>query len=174
MRIAISGAHGTGKSTLLELLVERLPEYAVVEEPYQLLLDDGHDFSDQPEAEDFVAQLARSIEALEEPATDVIFDRCPADFIAYLTALGADAAEWLPQARAALQTLDLIVFVPIETPDRIALAEEEDLRLRRKVDRALQELLLDDELEAGIDVLVVTGSPEARVDTVLQRVGLPS
>jgi predicted ATPase len=170
MRIAISGAHGTGKSTLVELLAERLSRYAVVEEPYQLLLDEGHDFSDEPSVEDFVAQLARSLEALQEPATDVIFDRCPADFIAYITALGAEADEWLPQVRASMQTLDLVVFVPIETPDRIAVAEEEDLRLRRGVDRALQELLLDDELDAGIDVLVVTGSPEARANTVLQRV----
>jgi deoxyadenosine/deoxycytidine kinase len=41
MRIAISGAHGTGKSTLVEMLAERLPGYAVVEELYQLLLDEG-------------------------------------------------------------------------------------------------------------------------------------
>jgi hypothetical protein len=74
--------------------------------------------------------------------------------------------------RASIQTLDLVVFVPIETPDRIAVAEEEDLRLRRRVDRVLQQLLLDDELEADTEVLIVTGSPEARADTVLQRLRL--
>lgn len=44
MRIAISGAHYTGKSTLIEELVEVLPKYLDVAEPYHLMEDEGYDF----------------------------------------------------------------------------------------------------------------------------------
>ena len=44
MRIAFSGAHRTGKSTLLAGVAERLPGYATVDEPYRLL-DEGKDLN---------------------------------------------------------------------------------------------------------------------------------
>jgi hypothetical protein len=66
--------------------------------------------------EDFELQLERSIACLHEGESNVIFDRCPADFLGYLlTHRDAEAfelEEWLPRVRAAIETLDLIVFVP--------------------------------------------------------------
>lgn len=86
VRIAISGTHFSGKSTLVEELSRKLPGYLAVEEPYYLLADEGYDFPEQPSAEDYQAQLQRSIESLGEGEADVLFDRCPADFLAYLLA----------------------------------------------------------------------------------------
>jgi hypothetical protein len=37
MRIAVSGSHGTGKSTLVRELADRLPDFIAMDEPYYLL-----------------------------------------------------------------------------------------------------------------------------------------
>jgi predicted ATPase len=180
MRIAISGSHRTGKSTLLSLLSERLPSYATVDEPYHSMEDEGHEFSHPPSIEDFEAQLERSIRDLEGDGGDVLFDRCPIDLLAYLAAHedadAFDLDEWLPQVRAALETLDLIVFVLIESSDRITLsASERRDETRGPVDEKLRETLFDDslELELELDVLEVEGDPETRAHAVMRRIQSP-
>lgn len=174
MRIAISGSHRTGKSTLLADLVTHLPDHTPIDEPYLLLEEDGHPFSHPPALEDFAAQLARSIEEIAAAGPDALFDRCPLDFLAYLAvhedADGFDIEAWLPKVRAAVETLDLIVFVPIVERDRIAFAEsDDDGATRAAVDEKLRELLEGDPLELGADVVEVAGDPERRVRSVLRR-----
>src|SRR5262245_14398118 len=92
MRIAVSGAHGGGKSTLVADLAAQLPTYEVLQEPYYALLEQGVAFPDlrTPEtSEDFELQLERSIKMLvTHSGSDVLFDRCPADYFAYLASLG--------------------------------------------------------------------------------------
>src|SRR5688572_21905120 len=118
MRVAISGSHRTGKSTLIAELAALLPSYTCVEEPYHLLEEEGHEFSHPPSVEDFEAQLERCIEALGEAGSDTLFDRCPLDLLAYLAvhedAEGFDLEQWLPRVQEAVEALDLVVFVPIE------------------------------------------------------------
>lgn len=161
MRIAFSGSHQVGKSTLIEALAEALPAYTVIDEPYRLLEDDGHEFSDPPDASDFELQLERSLEVVRDAPTRALIDRGPLDFMAYLQALGAEV-EPHDELQAALDALDLVVFVPIEEPDRIALPSHEDARLRREVHERLR-ALFD---EHQVDVLEVHGSLEARVQQV--------
>jgi uridine kinase len=60
MRAGISGAHGTGKTTLAEALCARLPGHVVVGEPYYSLEDEGYEFAFPPSAEDPPAELPRS------------------------------------------------------------------------------------------------------------------
>jgi len=174
MRIAVSGTHGSGKSTLIEELSALLPKYETVDEPYHLLLEDGHEFSHPPSLEDFAAQLDRSIEELSDDGADVLFDRCPLDFVAYISvhadADAFDLEEWLPRLRAAVETLDLIVFVPVEAPDRITLASSDDDHSRAVVDETLKELLLEDSLDLGVEVLEVEGEVARRVSTVMRRI----
>ena len=67
VRIAFSGSHRVGKSTLIERVAEALPSYAVVAEPYYLLEEEGYECSDPPSAEDFEAQLDRSIIEFDRP-----------------------------------------------------------------------------------------------------------
>jgi predicted ATPase len=169
MRIAFSGAHRTGKSTLLEAVAERLPGHRTVDEPYWLLEEEGYEAADPPSVEDFVEQLRRSIAILAEAGRDVLFDRCPADFLAYLRATdGEDQAdEWIDAAREALASLDLVVLVPIEAPDRIAVGGSEDRQLRRDVDEILQALLLDGGLGAAVPVVDVRGDVDRRARQVL-------
>lgn len=175
MRIAISGSHRTGKTTLLASLSELLPSYATVDEPYHSMEEDGHEFSHPPTLEDFEAQLERSIRDLEDERSNVLFDRCPLDFLGYIAAQedadSFDADEWLPEIHAAVDTLDLIAFVPIESRDRIALsASDEHDATREIVDEKLREMLVDDAFDLGIDVLEVEGDPENRARAVMRRI----
>ncbi|OJT26601.1 hypothetical protein BO221_00715 [Archangium sp. Cb G35] len=177
MRIAVTGSHRVGKSTLIEELEERLAEYRVVDEPYHLLEEEGYEFASPPCLEDFLEQLRRSMELLEdeEGTRNVLFDRCPLDFLGYLlTHEDSDSfelEEWLARVRSTIQTLDLIVFVPIEERDRIQLPAHEDAGLRREVDEKLAWILFDDPFELGMEVLPVHGSTSARVSQVLEHLG---
>jgi predicted ATPase len=175
VRIAISGTHRSGKTTLLEELAAVLPNYATVDEPYHVMAEDGYEFADPPSLEDFEAQLEHSIEALSENGTNLLFDRCPLDIIAYLSSIAdADAfdlSDWLPRVREAIETLELIVFVPIEQRDRIAIvSSDHDPSLRRKVDAQLREMLLDDSLDLEIEVIEVQGSVAQRARAILERI----
>jgi predicted ATPase len=175
VRIAISGTHRSGKTTLLEELSAALPKYATVDEPYHVMEEDGYEFADPPSLDDFQAQLEYSIEALNDSETNVLFDRCPADFLAYLAsnvdADEFDLSDWLPRVQEAVETLDLIVFVPIEARDRIAsVSSDHDPKLRRKVDERLREILLDNALGLDAEVIEVEGSVSQRVQMVLKRI----
>jgi thymidylate kinase len=174
MRIAFSGTHRSGKSTLLEHLAEHLPRYSSVDEPYYLLEEQGYESADPPSIEDFEAQLEQSLASLAEGDTNVLFDRCPADILAYLiTHDDADAFEpdeWLDRVREAMQTLDLVVFVPVESRDRIAIPSHEDRDQRMAVHRKLEELLLEDAYGFEVEVLRVEGDVPSRVEQVMTRV----
>jgi hypothetical protein len=178
MRIAISGTHGVGKSTLVEALGDALADHRAVDEPYVVLVEDGHEFAEEPALEDFEQQLRHAIDSLGTREPDLIFDRCPLDLLGYLLthpdADGFDLDRWLPRVRAAIAGLDLIVFVPVEEPERIALGPSVDVGWRRRVDDELREILIDDRWGLGIEVIEVTGSLRRRVEQVcgwVQRAG---
>ncbi len=168
VRIAFSGSHRVGKSTLVEQVARALPQYTAVGEPYHLLEEDGYEFEWPPSPEDFQAQLNRSILEIETAGNDVLFDRCPADLLAYLLVDGQDIEPEIEPAREAMQLLDLVVFVPIEEPDCIALSLHEDGDWRHAVHEALAQLLLDDGVVE--DILTVQGNPTVRVAQVMTRV----
>ncbi len=174
MRIAVTGAHGTGKTTLIEDFAAAHPAYQHVQEPYWELAQQGTPFADGATA-DLEEQLRQSCALiLGTPGADVIFDRCPLDFIAYLDVVGPkEGFEWTPdgkllvQIEKALATLDLIAFLPITGPDEIAVAIELP-KLRARVDARLKRMLRDDELELlgeGRPRLVeLRGKPAARLN----------
>jgi predicted ATPase len=166
VRIAVSGTHGVGKSTLVADLVRALPGHVAIAEPYLQLLDEGHAFADPPSLEDYEVQLERSLASLASPGLEAaVFERCPADFLAYIAAHadgdGLDLAAWLPRVRVALAAVDLVVFVPLERPGR---------GFRSRVDERLHEILLDDVHGLGVEVLEVRGEPGQRLDRVLDRI----
>ena len=174
MRIAVSGSHGTGKTTLIEELVGLRPGFHRFDEPYYLLEEEGHAFAETPCLEDFELQLQRSIRIVEESQGDCLFDRCPSDFLAYLIthedSAGFDLHGWLPRIRDAMQRLDLIVFVPIEEPDRVSMAEPDHGSLRLRVHEELAGIVLDDHYTFGVPVIEVRGTREERARHVLERV----
>lgn len=168
MRIAISGSHRVGKTSLLLRLADALPDHDFLDEPYELLDDEGHLFADPPSAEDHEAQLERSIREIARSGPDTLFDRSPADFLAYLQAIGEDVDELVAAAAAAMASLDLVVLVPIEEPDRVVVTMSEDRALRADVDQALAALLEEEGLAP--ELLVVHGDVASRLDQVLALV----
>ena len=176
MRIAISGTHHSGKTTLIEELSSVLPGYLTVDEPYHLLAEEGYESAEMPSVEDFELQLQRSIECLSGSEPDVIFDRCPVDILAYLLTHPDSETfqlkKWLPRVRAAIDNLDLIVFLPVEARDRIVLPPSADAGFRLEVDEKLKEILLDDSLDLGMEVLEVTGSLLERVAKAKLGIGI--
>ena len=154
MRIAVSGSHATGKSTLIAELGRLLPSHEPVDEPYHTLLERGHPFAAEPSREDFEAQLEASIGLVTRHAgPDVLFERCPVDFLAYLRSLpGADGdvRGWIEASAPALASLDRIVFVPVERPDRVHVDPSEGRWLRRRVDALLREILVEDGWGLGL------------------------
>lgn len=83
MRIAISGTHYSGKTTLIAALLKQLPGYTALAEPYRLLEEEGYVFSDPPSLEDFEEQFAYSIELIRQSGPNTLFDRSPFDFLVY-------------------------------------------------------------------------------------------
>ena len=154
-------------------MLRALPTYTAITEPYDLLEEEGHESAEMPSLEDFELQLERSMKSLAEGGEDLIFDRCPADILAYLIthgdSEGFDLDPWLPRVRRAMERLDLIVFVPVEHPDRVANVEPDHAALRRRVDEELRDVLLNDRWEIGMDVLEVIGTSQERARQVLAR-----
>lgn len=177
MRIAVTGTHGTGKTTLIEDFAALKLEYHPVPEPYFELLQKGHCFSDPPMIDDFSSQLDQNIRTVLETKSDdkVLFDRCPFDLIAYLEVLSEQGGEeWAPSGRllqeieAALQSLDLIVFLPIGSPD-VTGQNAEMQQLRSAVDEQLKQILQEDSLgliTEALAILELTGSPQDRLQAL--------
>jgi len=165
MRIAVSGTHCVGKSTLIDEFLLAHPEYAHEPEPYVTLVEDfGEEFSGEPCVDDFLRQLEFSIDRLatHTPGEKVIYERCPLDFVAYIDAIEPNRIEpLLGPVSTSLRGLDLLVFLPIED----AVCPDPDYpKLRKAVDRRLNAILLDDELGIiSVPVVEATGSTAQRL-----------
>ena len=168
MRIAVSGTHGVGKSTLIDEFLSMQPEFTHEPEPYTVLVEDfGEEFSDEPNMEDFRRQLDFNIDRLRQhaPGEKVIYERCPVDFLAYVDALEPGSVEALlgPVAKA-MQNLDLIVYLPLDKDQTL---ESEYPKLQKAVDRRLSKILLDDELGIiSTPVVEAKGSTAQRLRVV--------
>ena len=166
MRIAISGTHCCGKSTLIEEFLITHPEYTHEPEAYETLQDElGESFAAEPSAEDFRRQLEHCVNRLEQyrESDDVIFERCPADYLAYMLALtdlrrdsqaSRVAAESMGIARSGMKRLDIVVFLRLDRQD-FEVSDEEDPELRRLVDEKLESILSDNELDLFSELLIL-------------------
>jgi len=165
MRIAVSGAHCVGKTTLIEEFLATHPEFAHEPEPYTVLVEDyGEEFSGEPSVEDFRRQLEFSVERISKyaPGENVICERCPIDFIAYINALDPSYAS--PRLQPISKYVDLIVYLPIENDDDVDYP-----KLRTAVDRRLSAILIDDDLALiDVPVIEVRGSTARRLG-ILQK-----
>ena len=182
MRIAVTGTHGSGKTTLIDDFVEAHPHYEREQEPYWGMVQSGVPFADGVSIPDLEEQLAASVKLMlaRADAPDVIFDRCPIDFIAYLEVVGeAEGIEWEPSGKLlgriekALAAIELLAFVPLVRPDEIRTAIEFP-RLRQQVDARLKGILRDDALELlghGPRIVELGGGRDARVQMLSQAIG---
>jgi hypothetical protein len=177
VRIVVSGTHASGKSTLVSDLALALRGFARLPDPFELVDD-----VDPAGAASFVRQLVVAGERLVElaPGSDVVAERGPVDFLAYLEASaelgrGSVAPDLMATLRAvtaeAMGHVDLLVVLPLEPPDAIWVPDDEDPRLRRAMDARLLDLCEDDDLVGTVGLLLeVTGSPASRLRQVLAAV----
>ncbi|MCY7362079.1 MAG: ATP-binding protein [Ignavibacteria bacterium] len=169
MKIAITGAHRVGKTTLVEQLQEAIPEYVCKIESYYELEEEGIVFSEEPVFEDYIILLEHSIKQITESEDKVIFDRCPVDIMAYIQALDESGnfnlQSLYSRVQDAMNEIDLLVFVPIEKPDLIGCPDSELPVLRRKVNDILNESVWD----FNSNAIKVAGAPSARRDQVIKQ-----
>ncbi|MNE20609.1 hypothetical protein D3C87_32700 [compost metagenome] len=168
MKIALTGAHRVGKTTLAEKLHVFLSDYILVQEPYVELEEKDYSFSETPELEDFSAQLEYAIERIGMDEPDVIFDRCPLDLLAYIFVIGGAKASqhFYTKVMEAMTEIDLLVFVPIENPDRIGCPESEFPQLRKQVNELLEEWINDFDLE----IVQINGDLSERENQILRTI----
>ncbi|VXC26213.1 AAA family ATPase [Plantibacter sp. T3] len=171
MKIVVSGTHASGKSTLIADFALRHPEFTVLGELFDLVEDAG----DVPSSALFAAQLRLSADRLLDESDDghVIAERGPLDFLAYLVARAelADAdldVAFLEQANtrtaAALQTVDVLVVLPLTPNDGIHVGADEDLELRTAMNAVLLDLVDDpDFIGDHVTVAEITGDPSDRL-----------
>lgn len=168
MKIAYTGAHCVGKTSLAERLHAILSEFIFVPEPYIELEEKGHLFSETPNLEELSIQLEHAIQQVEMDELDVIYDRSPLDLLAYIHVLGGAEASrgFYLKVKEAMDEIDLLVFVPVETPDVMDCPEAEFPTLRKQVNELLEEWIDGFDLET----ITVKGSLEQREKQVLETI----
>src|SRR4051812_456515 len=126
VRIAVSGTHCAGKSTVVEDFLARHRDYLHEPEPYEWLSQlQDEPFSAEPDYDDFYRQIEVSVERWQShrPEARVIGERAPIDFIAYLLALGDLRRDRCPRglfeaaielASTGMQHIDLLVVLPLD------------------------------------------------------------
>jgi AAA domain len=183
MRIAIAGTHRNGKTTLAEAAGHALRGFAVEPEPYEQLLEAGEDFVDDRAPEAFVRQLEHLVArlSLTQPGDDVIYDRSPFDFLAYLLAsdehqLGRRSASLesgvLHLAARGIASLDLVAFLPLRPGPTMRPRRS----LRRLADGHLCDMLRKDSLGLlghgqAPALIELAGSTSRRLQGLLAAIG---
>jgi hypothetical protein len=151
VRIAVSGTHCSGKSTLVEEFLAVHRDYLHEPEPYEWL----EEMNAEPDVEDFHRQLQLSTERLGtyDPGARVIAERSPLDFLAYILALddlgrtGRDCAlidSAAESAAAGMAHVDLLVLLPLNGIDGIIAPDDEDPELREAMNERLLDLVATD------------------------------
>jgi len=187
MRIAVSGTHCCGKSTLIDEFLYAHPDFSYEPEPYTVLVEDyGEEFSSKPCVDDFYRQLEFQIDRLRFHSSGkrVIYERSPIDFLAYILALKHlqrdESAPGIVKAATGLvlnsiRNLDLIVFLPLDGADGVEVSDSEEPRLGKAVDSRLIKIFDEDEFElvsSGIcGVVEARGSTAQRLRTVEDAIG---
>ncbi|WP_243075406.1 AAA family ATPase [Microbacterium sp. SS28] len=170
MRIVVSGTHASGKSTLISDFAARHPDFVVLPDPFDLI-DEAWD---GPSAAMFAAQLRVAADRLVsgEFGPDLIAERGPLDFLAYLVALrektGAGMSSELLERSAiitaeALRHVDLLVVLPLTTSERFWVDADEDLELRDTMNDILLDLIEDPDLiGTHAEVVEIAGTRSER------------
>lgn len=155
------------------------PSFEHEPEAYEALQELNDEAFPEPTAESFFAQLEYHVDRLRQykPGAQVIFERCPLDYVAYLYALltlkrsAADshlAKQSVSIARTAVRLLDVIAFLPGNEIGPVS--GDEDPQLRDEVDAGLEHILLNDSLEMFTDfsprIVQLSGKTAQRLEVL--------
>ncbi|MDP9955114.1 thymidylate kinase [Epilithonimonas hungarica] len=168
MRIAFTGSHRVGKTTLAEEIADRLPDHELIIEPYLQLEEEGYLFSEVPTLDDYIEQFNFSVEQLQNSGDNVIFDRCPLDLLAYIYAISKrkNISTLYEEMTTAIAEIDLLIFIPIEKVDLIVCQGSDLPNLRQEVNDILEDWIGD----FSNEILEVSGTLENRKKQILDKI----
>ena len=194
MRIAVSGSHSLGKSTVVNDWVASRNDYVREEEPYRVLgLQGPYEirFREASTRLQNGIQLFYSIGRVHRYATSdqrVIFDRAPVDYLAYsqytanqgLTDIDdAFVRSMLPAVREALDHLDILAFVPQSEAWPVAMENDGirpvDQSYRSEVDALFKQIYREGRfdifpLKNGPMLMELVGPPDQRLQQLSEAV----
>jgi len=172
MRIAITGTHGTGKTTLAQVVAERLNLPLITEAARHVarvmgITHAGIFIQDKALARRFQqAVLREQIRAENNYPGGFVSDRSTLDCCAYWMAYGLEAYPGYEEICFS-NPYDLLVYVPPEIPCRADGFRDTDEALRQLVDEHIKKSLA----LMPCPTIRVTGSPEERAAAVLEWFG---
>ena len=193
MRIAISGSHSLGKSTLVWDWVKRHPHYRREEEPFRALDEEMYDIRFRQESNRLHNGIqmyynASRVNLYASVSDCVIFDRAPVDYIAYSQYTAdkrttdiddAFVSAMVPRVRETMQKLDLVAFIPMT--DRWPVDMEDDgirpvdLPYRAEVDTIFKQIYRDQRFSVMPEIhppklIELWGSREERISRLEQAI----
>ncbi|MEX0678332.1 MAG: AAA family ATPase [Pirellulales bacterium] len=196
MRIAISGSHSLGKSTLIGDWVERHPRYTREEEPYRALRDwYTIEFRQASTRWHNGLQLHYNIGRVNRYSSGsdcVIFDRCPVDYLAYSQYTAdhgttdindAFVQGMVPAVQDSLRSLDILAFIPMSEEWPVPMEDDGirpiDLQYRDEVDAIFKAIYRGNRYAVmpernGPHLVEITGSRAERVAKLEQAIATHS
>lgn len=167
-RVALVGASSTGKTTVFELLKNRLPKWEFVNESTRTVKGFGYPINEEGEEATQLAISVFHIKALLLP-NHLILDRCFLDVVVYSSIMSdrvpSRTMNYLEEVWKQVQEeYTHYIYFPIEfnaVDDGVRSISEE---WREKVDEEFQDRL------RGMKYLRVTGSPIQRVEQILNYI----
>lgn len=166
-RIALVGASSTGKTTVYELLKNKLPKYEFINESTRTVGSYGFPINEAGTSETQLAISSFHLEALLKPG-NVVLDRCYMDLLVYSRYMNEISVETYNYIEATWNRVKNeythYIYFPIEfksVDDGVRSVNED---WREAIDEEFQ-LLLE-----GVrkPYLTVTGSPLQRVEQILE------
>ena len=166
-RVALVGASSTGKTTVYELLKNKLPKYEFINESTRTVGSYGFPINEVGTSETQLAISSFHLEALLKPG-NVILDRCYMDLLVYSNFMDKISKEAHTNIEDTWNRVKYeythYIYFPIEfksVDDGVRSVNEE---WRVKIDKEFQFLL------EGVrkPYLTVTGSPLQRVEQILK------
>lgn len=166
-RITLVGASSTGKTTVFELLKNKLPKYEFVNESTRSVARYGFPINEKGTSETQLAISSFHLEALLRPG-NMVLDRCYMDLLVYSTfmdKISKEAHDYIEDTWNRVKgEYTHYIYFPIEfksVDDGVRSVNEE---WRQAIDTEFR-LLLDG---VGKPYLTVTGSPMQRVNQILE------
>lgn len=165
-RIALVGASSTGKTTVYELLKNKLPKYEFINESTRTVASYGFPINENGTDATQLAISSFHLEALLKPY-NLVLDRCYMDVLVYtcfMDGIDRGTHDFIQDTWSRLKgEYTHYVYFPIEfesVDDGVRSVNED---WRKKIDQRFKT-----ELDSiGKAYLTVTGSPMQRVDQIL-------
>jgi len=168
-RIALIGASSTGKTTVYELLKNKLPKYEFINESTRTVASYGFPINEAGTSETQLAISSFHLEALLNPG-NILLDRCYMDLLVYSKFMDKISEETYNYIEATWNRIKgeytHYIYFPIEfksVDDGVRSVNEE---WREKIDNEFKDVLEG----TRRSYLTVTGSPMQRVEQILDYI----